>query len=55
MITAMELIVILAIVTVLAFAVPRWGSDTHRSGEWDTPYDPPRRPDRGGHTLHLRH
>lgn len=50
----MELIVVLAILTALALAVPRWGSDTHRSGEWDTPNDSPQRPDRPPRTAHLR-
>ncbi len=34
MITAMAALVLLTILIVIAVAAPRWGFDSHRSGEW---------------------
>ncbi len=34
MITAMAALVLLLILIVIAVAAPRWGVDSHRSGEW---------------------
>jgi hypothetical protein len=41
-------ILLLALLVVLALAAPRWGADSHRSGEWGPgdPHDTWRRPDR---------
>jgi hypothetical protein len=30
----MTALVILLVLTLIALAAPRWGADTHRSGEW---------------------
>jgi hypothetical protein len=48
MIPAMDALLILALIVVLALAAPRWGADTHRSGEWGPgePRDTWRRPDK---------
>ena len=47
-ISAMDALLLLALLVVLALAAPRWGADTHRSGEWGPgePRDTWRRPDR---------
>jgi hypothetical protein len=44
----MDALVILILLVVLAVAAPRWGADSHRSGEWgpDSPKETWRRPDR---------
>jgi hypothetical protein len=37
MISAMELIIFIAALVLLAVLTPRFGADTHRSREWDDP------------------
>ena len=46
--SAMDALLILLLLLALALADPRWGADTHRSGEWGPgqPRDTWRRPDR---------
>jgi predicted anti-sigma-YlaC factor YlaD len=38
-ISAMELLVVLAVIVLLAVLAPRFGADTHRSREWDDPIE----------------
>jgi len=46
--SAMDALLILALLVLLAVVVPRWGADSHRSGEWGPgeSRDTWRRPDR---------
>ena len=46
--SAMDALLILSLLVLLAILAPRWGSDSHRSGEWGPgePRDTWRRPDR---------
>jgi len=46
--SAMDALLILALLVLLAILAPRWGSDSHRSGEWGPgePRDTWRHPDR---------
>lgn len=39
MISAMELIIMFAVLVVIAVLAPRFGADTHRSREWDDPVE----------------
>ena len=43
----MDALLILALLVLLAVAAPRWGADSHRSGEWGPgePHETWRRPD----------
>ena len=47
---------LLLVLVLIALAAPRWGADTHRSGEWGAdPYETWGRPDRpASHHWHLR-
>jgi hypothetical protein len=46
--SAMDALLLIGLLVLLAIAAPRWGADSHRSGEWGPgqPRDTWRRPDR---------
>jgi hypothetical protein len=46
--SAMDVLLLLALLVLLAVLAPRWGADSHRSGEWGpgAPHETWRRPDR---------
>jgi hypothetical protein len=45
--SAMDALLFIGLIVLLALLTPRWGADSHRSGEWGPgePHDTWRRPD----------